>query len=198
MTELFHEILNWDQKLLVLINSVWVAPWADSFFGFITNFHKNFQFSVPLAILLLGLLLMVDWKGGLKVLLSLILVVAISDMVSYRLIKKHVERPRPKDNIELAGHLRLIGQAQGTSFPSNHASNCFAAAVVLAHNFRRRYLFYTLAGIIGYSRIYLGVHYPSDVVAGAIVGIFVGIMCNELIFPFIDRLFLRRIFASKS
>lgn len=191
----FSDFLNWDQKLLLLINTVWIAPWADTFFSFITNFHKNFKFSIPLAILLLGFLLIKDWRGALKVLLSLILVVAISDLVCYRLIKKQVERPRPKDNMELVGQLRLIGQAQGTSFPSNHTSNCFAAAVILTHNFRKRYLFYTLAGIIGYSRIYLGVHYPSDVLAGAIIGILVGVMCNEVLFPLINRLFLRRIFS---
>lgn len=193
----FADFLHWDQKLLILINTVWISPYADLFFGFITNFHKNYKYSIPLAISLIAWLLIIDWRGAFKVLLSLILVVAISDLVCYRIIKKHVERPRPKDNSELVGQLRLIGQAQGTSFPSNHTSNCFAAAVVLIGNFRRRYLFYTFAGLIGYSRIYLGVHYPSDVIAGAIIGILVGVLCHEAIFPLLYRLFLRRIFHGK-
>ena len=76
--------------------------------------------------------------------------------------------------------LRKIGTAHGPSFPSNHTANTFAAAVVLSWYFRRgRALFYTLAIAVAISRVALGVHYPSDVFAGMILGYIVGLLVTS-------------------
>jgi undecaprenyl-diphosphatase len=62
--------------------------------------------------------------------------------------------------------------AHGNSFPSNHAINTFGSATILAAAFPGvSYIFYIFAAIVGYSRLYLGVHYPSDVIAGALLGV---------------------------
>jgi undecaprenyl-diphosphatase len=105
------------------------------------------------------------------------LAVGLSDMISYRVIKFLIQRPRPFNNPEIAKWLRHVGDAHGPSFPSNHAANSFAAAVILSWYFPSlRKVFYIIAILIGYSRIALGVHYPSDVVTGAILGILVGLL----------------------
>jgi undecaprenyl-diphosphatase len=109
-----------------------------------------------------------------------------------------VDRPRPFQNTEISSWLRKVGEAHGPSFPSNHAANSFAAASVLAWYFPGvGYLFYIFAGLIALSRIALGVHYPTDVIAGAGLGIFVGFLIRICLLNRV-RWFVLRGFVSKS
>lgn len=88
-------------------------------------------------------------------------------------IKAGVERPRPSASVFQADP--LIG-ASGWSFPSGHAATAFAGAVALTYFWRRGApLFFLLAAAIAFSRIYVGVHYPGDVLVGAPLGTFVGL-----------------------
>jgi undecaprenyl-diphosphatase len=88
-------------------------------------------------------------------------------------IKAAVERPRPDKTIPQADS--LIGAA-GSSFPSGHAATAFAGAVALTYFWRRGApLFFLLAAAIAFSRVYVGVHYPGDVLVGAALGTAVGL-----------------------
>ncbi|HET6658222.1 MAG TPA: phosphatase PAP2 family protein [Gaiellaceae bacterium] len=88
-------------------------------------------------------------------------------------VKAGVERPRPTRTIPQADP--LMG-ASGWSFPSGHAATAFAGAVALTYLWRRGApLFFLLAAAIAFSRVYVGVHYPGDVVAGAALGTVVGL-----------------------
>src|SRR5690606_8495323 len=110
------------------------------------------------------------------------LAVAAADMLSYRVIKGMITRPRPLPNEEIADWVRKVGEAHGPSFPSNHAANVFAVAMILGWYFpRARYFFYAFATLVAYSRVALGVHYPSDVLCGALLGIFVGLLIRSLV-----------------
>ena len=127
-----------------------------------------------------------------KVLLVLTLAVGLSDLLAYRVVKALVNRPRPSENAEISSWLRPVGDAHGSSFPSSHAANCFAGAVVLAWYFRRRaYFFYTFAALVAVSRVALGVHYPSDVLAGVILGEVVGFLTITLLLNGNRRLWLK-------
>ncbi len=76
----------------------------------------------------------------------------------------------------------IISAPGGYSFPSGHTSSSFAAATALSLHYKRYApLFYAVAALIGFSRIYLYVHYPTDVLAGAIVGVAVAIVCHKII-----------------
>jgi undecaprenyl-diphosphatase len=99
---------------------------------------------------------------------QLLLLVVAADLLAYLLasgLKEVVDRPRPR------GVDRLMG-ASGSSFPSGHAATSFACALVLAILLPRFAVpFFVLAAAIGFSRVYVGVHYPLDVVGGAALGL---------------------------
>lgn len=106
-------------------------------------------------------------------LLLLIVTIACTDQLSSFVIKHMFERPRPchvLQNVRL-----LVGCGSGFSFPSSHAVNNCAAAFVLAYFIPRgTWWFFGFAATVAFSRIYVGVHYPLDVLGGAIIGLMCG------------------------
>ena len=95
-----------------------------------------------------------------------------SDLLTFAL-KELTDRPRPFEVLAEADP--LLGGTGGNSFPSGHASTSFAGAVVLAYLVRRAVpALLVLAALVAFSRVYVGVHYPLDVVAGALLGASVG------------------------
>jgi undecaprenyl-diphosphatase len=106
-----------------------------------------------------------------KILRRLILLYAIQSAVIYGL-KFLVQRQRPFFFLEMASRLsKGPGEILDPSFPSAHTTFSFMIAILLAGWFPRyRILFYIAAGFIGWTRIYLGLHYPTDVIAGAVLG----------------------------
>ncbi len=170
---LYDFILKLDYAALRLINVTLENAYLDQVWLFITQMHKYRVMWIILA-LLLGYAAYIYRRRLIQPMLALTIAVALADTIAYRVIKQVVDRPRPFQNEELRW-VRKIGQAHGPSFPSNHAANCFAGAMVLAWYFPSLTIpVYILAVLVAFSRPALGLHYPSDVLAGAILGIFVG------------------------
>jgi len=104
--------------------------------------------------------------------LALLLAVAILDPLSTHLLKEPIGRLRPYE--VLPDVHKLVGSGGG-SFPSNHALNNAAAAVIASSFYPRlRFVFWSLVALIAFSRVYVGVHYVSDVVGGAAIGAIAG------------------------
>lgn len=171
MAEFLYSI---DKSLFYFGNQTLSNPLFDVFMPALTDLNKTWW---GLSLYAAAWLLLV-WKGGRKgrmVALLLIPVIYSCDQVSSSFIKNLVERARPcheVDGIPVVEHIRLLVHCgSGYSFPSSHAVNNFGVAAFLSYHYRRwTWAFVLYAAVVGFSRISVGVHYPSDVVGGAIVG----------------------------
>jgi undecaprenyl-diphosphatase len=167
--DLLSNLIQLDQRLFILLNHTWANPLFDWLMPAITDLHKSPVFYICL---LPVLIFWIKKQGRLaiKCLLALALAVSLSDIIAYRVIKTHIQRPRPPE-AGISVDLRTPVYA-GFSFPSNHAANMFAAAQILTLAYPPIGIpFYILAALIAFSRIYVGVHFPLDVLGGAILGI---------------------------
>lgn len=180
-------ILELDWKLFHLINSTWTAPWADSFFPFVTDLHKTpvFKFIFVPAMIALFIWLR-GLKQGLVIFLFCLLSVLTADGIGNHGFKKTFERSRPGDTPGLEVNVRA--PYGGYSFVSNHSANMFGFATFTAIIFPPSAVpVLGLATLIGYSRVYNGVHFPTDILGGA----FIGILC-AVFFAFCCKRVLKR------
>lgn len=161
-----------DTQLFLLIN----GKWHNTFFDMVCPWLREAKHWIPFYLLLLYL----SWKHYGKTMIWIVLgaalLVFITDQFSANLVKNSVERLRPCNNPGLKQHVRLLVHCgQGYSFISAHATNHFAIAAYFIVLFRQWIPYFHMvaflwAASISYSQIYVGVHYPFDVLVGAICG----------------------------
>jgi membrane-associated phospholipid phosphatase len=158
-----------DSELFIAINNGLANPVCDLIMPLVTN---SWVLRVVLGVIVLGLAIFGRSRGRIAA-LGCVVAVALSDQISAQLLKPLVARVRPCHVID--GVRLLVDCSQGLSFPSSHAANTFGQAVFLGVLYpRARWFLVAFAAVVSYSRIAVGVHYPLDVVAGAVVGIFAG------------------------
>ena len=125
-------------------------------------------FLVPFAGAGIGLLVWGGRKGRLAVVTALVLLLVSN--AANELVKFWIQRPRPCQVLEAVR--LLVGCTRSLSFPSSHAANITAQAALFAFLYRPlAFPLFLVAALVGYSRVYVGVHYPADVVGGVIVGL---------------------------
>ncbi|MBP5688372.1 MAG: phosphatase PAP2 family protein [Muribaculaceae bacterium] len=163
---------QFDASIFTTINS-WHALYFDNFMALVTVVATW----LPMILMLLFMLYRKKgWRKMLAILLAVGVVILIADQVSASIIKPLVGRLRPSRNPDLQSTIHLVNGYRGGmfGFVSSHAANCFGIALFLAFLFKNRaftWLMIAWASLMCYSRIYLGVHYPGDIVCGAILGV---------------------------
>lgn len=164
-------LIQVDHSLLYLIHVLGSSSTLDPFFQWVTDLHKTPWF-FPLVIFLLGL-----WgfrkfgTKGLTLIPLFALIVGLNDFSGNRLTKRVFERPRPMETSQLGFVVLPKSTAHGSSFVSNHSANMFCLATLISVVLGGGWLLYPIAFLIAYSRVYNGVHFPSDVLAGALFGV---------------------------
>jgi undecaprenyl-diphosphatase len=178
MTACCHFFCGLDEAFFYFVNVTLQNRPLDLLMPVLTT-RENWY--IPIAILWVGLLVRGGRKGRTAALLMIPLII-LTDQTSSHLLKPLIHRSRPC-NVLGGVHLHLNGQwvftpevvttvfRRSFSFPSSHATNSFAAATLLSYAYRRwTPVCFLIASSVAYSRVYVGVHYPSDVAAGALLG----------------------------
>jgi undecaprenyl-diphosphatase len=181
-------LVGLDERLFVLLNQQWTSPFLDVVMPYLTDFD---HWRIPVILILLVFLARGSTDVRLGILFA-VLAVVVADQVASSGIKPLFERARPFDVVE--GTRQLVS-AHGYAFPSSHAANTFAAGTFLALRFRRWWPILLVSTAVAYSRVYVGVHWPSDAVAGAAIGAGIGtgmVAVERAARLRLERLFRRR------
>ncbi len=170
--DIINQLIQLDVKLFLYLNGQGTEMW-DGFWNFVTHRYTWF----PVYFLLLYLVYRLSsWKGLIYYVIVISLLILFVDQTTYYWFKAVFQRPRPSHNADIADLIRITGSPGGRwGFISAHASNTFAIAVFLGYQFKKVFRYSAIiltlwALFISYSRIYVGVHYPADLIFGALWG----------------------------
>lgn len=168
---MWERLLQWDRNTLIYLNGLGNESY-DGFWSIVTNFPTW----IPLF-LFIGFVFFLKFskRDAMMQLLFVVILVALVGLLS-NLTKDWVGRLRPCNDAEINTLIRVLRSPSDYSFFSGHASTSFSI-VVLIYLFLRKVwrwslLFFIWPVLFAYSRIYLGVHYPLDIIAGALIGAF--------------------------
>lgn len=194
---LVQHIIHWDTQLFLFLNGK-----HNAFFDFLMYWISHKYTWLPFyAFLLIFFIYKYRWRTFL-ILLFITILITLSDQLS-GFMKNYFERLRPCHNPEISNLVHIVrGYCSGKfGFISSHAANSFAFATFLGILLKRnptglnrpgKFILPVLliwASLISYSRIYLGVHYPADVIGGIILGIILGYIVIKLYLRFERKIF---------
>ena len=192
--DVLEQLLHIDTEILLVING-WHALWADQVMWIVSE--KTTW--IPLYLLLVGLLVWryrkpamksVKWLQKVPVCVVMIVMIALAvgaaDFIASGILKDLVARPRPTRVPELEGMLHLVnGYRSGQyGFVSSHAANTMACGLLFSLIWRNKIATVCMMLWVAmncYSRMYLGVHYPSDILGGLMVGVLMAVVAYQVL-----------------
>ena len=177
LLSLLHELMDWDRRLLVWLNS-FHTDWLDP----IMYYTSQTFFWLPLYLFLIWLIVKDFKKEWWIPMIGIIVTIVLADQITTSIMKPYFARLRPSQEPSLQGVIHLVRDRHGDiytgglyGFASSHAANTFGTATFFALIFRSRHRWinwlFVWAAAMTYTRIYLGAHYPGDILVGTIVGL---------------------------
>jgi len=186
---LLDKIIRFDKELMVHLNGLGSESW-DQFWILATN-----QMSwIPLYLIFFYLIFSsLGWKKGLALVALTAVLITFSDQFTV-FLKDSFERLRPNNDPSVNSMIRILKNNKSFSFVSGHATTSMAVSLLmfltLRKNFPYTWLFFIWPLMFAYSRIYIGVHFPMDVLCGALLGAGIGYLFYFLslrMFSYMDR-----------
>lgn len=185
LTHILHvmeQLLFYDKQLFRIINH----QWSNSFFDWLLPWLRNSNMWIPLYLFLVLLVTINFRKTGWWWVIFAAGTVILTDFVSSTIIKHNIIRLRPCNDPDIASWINvLVGyRPQSSSFTSSHATNHFGMAMFLYLTLRERFknwpaLFFFWAFSISFAQVYVGVHYPIDILCGGLIGILIGYLSGK-------------------
>jgi undecaprenyl-diphosphatase len=167
-------LIEFDKNLMLAINGA-TSSWADFIMPIITYKYTG----IPIyCIILILLFYKRNLKTAILMTIAVIMTFALCDSLSVALFKHTVHRLRPCWDPTISEYVRMLEYKGGQyGFVSSHAANLFGLATITSFLIRKRVyiiLIFIWAALVGYSRIYVGKHFPLDVICGAMFGMLIG------------------------
>ncbi len=178
---MLQKLISWDKSIFLKINQ-FHSPWVDKFMQLVSVKHSYFIY-LPLLFIIYR---KTSLKYCLKLALGCVVTFAACDLVAARIFKPNFMRLRPCHDETLAGLVRVVDGCGGQfGFVSNHATNHFGLGVFVGLVFEKFYpksfrYFLLFPILVAYSRIYMGVHFPGDVLAGAVMGTCIAFIVHSI------------------
>ncbi len=186
---MLEQMSHIDQEIFLFING-----FHNAFFDIIMFWVSKTVTWIPLWLYFIYLIIRKYKKISWIIIVALIASVGVSDFVSVHLFKNVFERLRPCYNPEISSIVHIVKDHCGGKygFVSSHSANMFSIATFIFLLFKKDFPKYILlvivwSGLIAYSRVYLGVHYPGDIIGGAILGSLVSVVFYLFIKRFIPH-----------
>jgi len=191
---MLETLLNWDTQLLLFLNDAQTPFWDKVMWAF-----SDKEFWYPFYGLLI---ILMGWRYKWNAVITIIFIaitITLADQISVKCFKFVFERLRPSHNPDIKEQVNILNGYRGGQFGfvSSHAANTFALAAFTTRLFKHKYFTWFIfiwAAVVSYSRIYLGVHYPLDIIGGALLGMGLGVLVFYLYNLFGNR-FLKRTFS---
>ncbi len=176
---MLQNLLKWDRETFIYLNSLGIERY-DYFWSIVTHISTW----IPLYIVFIALLF---WKNSRKegfVKFGLVVILIVFVLTTTHLTKVYVARLRPSNDTEINTLIRILQSPTDYSFYSGHASSSFSITTMMVLLLRKKvkwiWIFYLWPVLFSLSRIYVGVHFPIDIIVGALVGIGCAFLFNRL------------------
>ncbi len=188
---LFHSLLHFDQHLFLFLNGAFPHPWLDPLMTAVTDMG-NGAYQFPVGLLILSIFARQHLKRDVICWTA----TALLSLLVGEVLKKEIARPRPLAFFHNAiqqhqVQIHVVGpHLMANSFPSGHTFSAFSSATLFAGLYPRwSVLLYSLAFMTGLSRVYVGAHFPGDVLFGGLIGYGSSILVLRFLRPRFEKTF---------